>query len=81
MPNSDLYILLCVMPDDFTPQRETLGGERVKTFFTFWLWKPKLSGTLHLARQQHGETPLTCNDNVPLTVGIFVLTMTLHTCT
>ena len=25
-----LQILLCLMPDDFTRQRETLGGERVK---------------------------------------------------
>ena len=23
MPNSDLYILLCLTPDDFTRQRET----------------------------------------------------------
>ena len=25
-----LWILLCLTPDDFTRQRETLGGERVK---------------------------------------------------
>ena len=24
LPKSDLYILLCLMPDDFTRQRETL---------------------------------------------------------
>jgi len=29
-PNSDLQILLCLTPDDFTPQRVTLQGLRTK---------------------------------------------------
>ena len=29
--NGHLWILLCLTPDDFTRQRETLGGERVKS--------------------------------------------------
>ena len=30
-----LQILLCLTPDDFTRQRETLGGERVKKTIAF----------------------------------------------
>ena len=39
--SGQLQILLCVTPDDFTRQRETLGGERVKrphTFLSLFQW-------------------------------------------
>ena len=39
--------------------------------FAFWLCKPKLSGSLHLARQQYGgnSTNMQLQYNVPLTVN------------